>query len=151
MATRLWRPLLCCLVLSLALAGHAIADEILLLNGDRLTGTIVGAAGGKLTIKTEAAGDVTVDLAKVKSFSTTEPVVLKTGDTTVRSRVTATRPEHGATAQTTRFRAPSRDREHASRGRPCGRSSRHRAATGGRDLDRPHQVRSAHRMRHATH
>jgi putative salt-induced outer membrane protein YdiY len=75
--------------LGLALAGPAAADEILLLNGDRLSGKIVGAAGGKLTIKTDAAGDVTVDLAKVKTFSTDEPTVFKVGDTTLRSRAAA--------------------------------------------------------------
>jgi putative salt-induced outer membrane protein YdiY len=89
MATALWRPLAGALALCLVLVGGAAADEVLLLNGDRLTGTIVGAAGGKLTIKTEAAGDVIVDLAKVKTFSTTEPVVVRTGEATLRSRVTA--------------------------------------------------------------
>ena len=52
----------------------SVADEVLFLNGDRLTGTILSASGGKLTIKTEGAGDVTVDLSKVKTFSTDEPV-----------------------------------------------------------------------------
>jgi putative salt-induced outer membrane protein YdiY len=87
--TRLWRPLVVGVALGLALAGRAAADEVLLLNGDRLTGTIVSAAGGKLTIKTEAAGDVTVDLAKVKTFSTDEPVTFKIGDTVLRSRAAA--------------------------------------------------------------
>ena len=57
-----------------ALPGPASGDEVLFLNGDRLTGKILSATGGKLTIKTEAAGDVTVDMAKVKTFSTDEPV-----------------------------------------------------------------------------
>jgi putative salt-induced outer membrane protein YdiY len=87
MIARLWRPLLGGVALGLAFAGGVAADEILFLNGDRLTGTIVGAAGGKLTIKTDAAGEVTVDLARVKTFSTDEPIVLRIGDTTLRSRV----------------------------------------------------------------
>ncbi|MGH7305890.1 MAG: DUF481 domain-containing protein [Candidatus Rokuibacteriota bacterium] len=82
------RMLACALTVALALAGRAAADEILFLNGDRLTGKIVGADGGKLTIKTESAGDVTVDLAKIKTFSTDEPIVIKTGDTTLSSKVT---------------------------------------------------------------
>jgi putative salt-induced outer membrane protein YdiY len=49
----------------------------------------VSATAGKLTIKTEAAGDVTVDLAKVKTFSTDEPVVFKVGETMLRSRAMA--------------------------------------------------------------
>jgi hypothetical protein len=84
------RMLTCALVLALSLvaAGPAVADEILFLNGDRLTGKIVGAEGGKLTIKTDSSGDVTVDLSKVKTFSTDEPITLKTGDRTLRSKVT---------------------------------------------------------------
>ena len=58
-----------------------------LLNGDRLTGKIVSAAGGKLTVKTDAAGEITIDLAKVKTFSTDDPVLLKTGDATLRSKI----------------------------------------------------------------
>jgi putative salt-induced outer membrane protein YdiY len=81
--------LTCALAMSLALAGRAAADEILFLNGDRLTGKIVSADGGKLTIKTDTAGEVTVDLAKVKTFSTDEPIVIKSGDTTLSSKVTA--------------------------------------------------------------
>ena len=88
MRVRPLRILTCVLAISLALAGRAAADEILFLNGDRLTGKIVSADGGKLTIKTETAGDVTVDLAKVKTFSTDEPIVIKTGDTTLSSKVT---------------------------------------------------------------
>jgi putative salt-induced outer membrane protein YdiY len=76
------------LALSLVAASPAVADEILFLNGDRLTGKIVGGEGGKLTIKTDSAGDVTVDLSKVKTFSTDEPITLKTGDTTLSSKVT---------------------------------------------------------------
>src|SRR5262245_33921739 len=87
MAARLWRSLVVGVALGLVLVGSAAADEILLLNGDRLTGTIVSGAEGKLTIKTEAAGDVTVDLAKVKTFSTDQPIELRIGDASLRSRV----------------------------------------------------------------
>ena len=70
-------------------AGAAAADEVIFLNGDRLTGKITGAAGGRLAIRTEAAGDVTVDLSKVRTFSTDEPVVLRVGDAFFRSTVSA--------------------------------------------------------------
>ncbi len=89
MMARSLRILTCALAVALALAGRAAADEILFLNGDRLTGKIVSADGGKLTIKTDTAGEVTVDLAKVKTFSTDEPIVIKSGDTTLSSKVTA--------------------------------------------------------------
>lgn len=77
-------------VLSLLPAPGA-ADEVIFLNGDRLTGKIVSAAAGKLVLKTDAAGEVTIDLGKVKTFSTDEPVVVRpTGDTPAqRSKVTA--------------------------------------------------------------
>src|SRR5258707_3698923 len=88
MTGRSLRLLACVLTLSLVVAGRAAADEILFLNGDRLSGKIVSADGGKLTIKSETAGVVTVDLAKVKTFSTDEPIVIKTGDTTLSSKVT---------------------------------------------------------------
>ena len=58
-------------------ATPALADEVIFLNGDRLTGKIVSAAAGKLILKTDAAGDVTIDLSKVKTFSTEEPVLVK--------------------------------------------------------------------------
>lgn len=89
-------------------AAAAGADEVIFLNGDRLTGKIVGAAAGKLTLKTEAAGEVTIDLSKVRTFSTDEPVTVKrTGDTPpLRSRVAAgpegqvqTEPAPGVPAQ----------------------------------------------------
>jgi putative salt-induced outer membrane protein YdiY len=69
--------------------GRAHADEVQFLNGDRLTGKIVGAAGGKLTLKTESAGDVVIDLSKVKTFTTDGPIVVRSGDRTLRSTVTA--------------------------------------------------------------
>lgn len=65
------------------------ADEVLLLNGDRLTGKIVSATGGKLVLKTEAAGEITIDMSKVKTFSTDEPITVKVGEQTqVSSKVT---------------------------------------------------------------
>jgi putative salt-induced outer membrane protein YdiY len=68
------------IVLALMLAGPAAADEVLFLNGDRLSGKILSATGGKLVIKTDAAGEVTIDIAKVKTFSTDDPVRVKVGE-----------------------------------------------------------------------
>ena len=64
------------LILLLSPVGPARGDEVLFLNGDRLTGKILKAADGKLTIKTEGAGDVVVDMSKVKTFSTDSPVAV---------------------------------------------------------------------------
>lgn len=95
-------------VLALA-AAPAFADEVIFLNGDRLTGKIVSAAAGKLILKTDAAGEITIDLSKVKTFSTDEPVMVKKADDTpaLRTRVgvgaegqVQTEPTPGAAAQT---------------------------------------------------
>lgn len=64
------------LILVVSPAGPVRADEVLFLNGDRLTGKILKASSGKLTIKTDGAGEVTVDMAKVKTFSTDAPVAV---------------------------------------------------------------------------
>jgi putative salt-induced outer membrane protein YdiY len=75
--------------LMLAMAPAAFADEVIFLNGDRLTGKIVSASGGKLILKTDAAGEITIDLTKVKTFSTDEPIVVKVGEQNqVSSKVT---------------------------------------------------------------
>jgi hypothetical protein len=87
MLVRASRLLVSVLALSLVLAARAGADEIQLRNGDRLTGKIVSAEGGKVVIKTEATGDVTVDLSKVKTISTDEPIVVKVGDSTFKSKL----------------------------------------------------------------
>jgi hypothetical protein len=62
------------LILVLSPVGPARGDEVLFLNGDRLSGKILKAASGKLTIKTEGAGNVTLDMSKVKTFSTDAPI-----------------------------------------------------------------------------
>ena len=51
----------CCVVLC--------AEEVTLKNGDRLTGTIVSMDDKKLTVKTDYAGDITIDRAAVAQFS----------------------------------------------------------------------------------
>lgn len=63
----------------------ALGDEVIFLNGDRLTGKVVNAADGKITIQSDVAGTVTVDLAKVKTFSTDQPVELHVGEKNVLS------------------------------------------------------------------
>lgn len=80
-----WLALILAVATSIASVAHA--DQIVLKNGDRLTGKLT-AAGSKLTIETKAAGKVTVDLKDVKTFSTDEPtdIVLKDG-TKLRGRI----------------------------------------------------------------
>lgn len=67
-----YRTLACAFLLLAAVCPWAGADEVLLKNGDRLTGKI-DSDGDKLTIDTKLAGKVTVPLKNVKTFSTSAP------------------------------------------------------------------------------
>jgi putative salt-induced outer membrane protein YdiY len=80
-------------ILSLYLSSLALSDEIQFINGDRLTGKIKSAADGKMVISTDVAGDVTVDLAKVKTFTTTEPIELHVGEKNVIKTTVAAGPQ----------------------------------------------------------
>jgi putative salt-induced outer membrane protein YdiY len=65
----------------------AAADEVVLKNGDRITGTLVELAGGKLSIKTEYAGTIEIEWGKVQTFSTDGPVYLTIGENVVLATV----------------------------------------------------------------
>lgn len=68
---------------TLALAvtgGVARAGDVIFKNGDRLTGEVTDLGGGKLKIKTKVAGEITVDLKDVATFTTDKPVELKLKD-----------------------------------------------------------------------
>ena len=69
------------------LALPAAADEVILTNGDRISGTVVELAGGKLSIKTEYAGTIKIDWAKIDTFATDEPIYVRIGDNLVRATV----------------------------------------------------------------
>ena len=51
----------------------AMADEVVLVNGDKLTGTVVKVEGGKLILKTEYAGVIEIQADKVKKIKTDNP------------------------------------------------------------------------------
>lgn len=65
------------------LAPVAQADQIYLTNGDRLTGTLVRLTDGKLVLKADATGEVTIPLVDVQTFSTTSAVEVHLKDGTV--------------------------------------------------------------------
>lgn len=71
------------LLILCATAGSAPADQIVLKNGDRITGTIQSADSGKLIILSPIAGTITVALSDVKTFSTDGPIKIVLGDGTV--------------------------------------------------------------------
>jgi len=57
-------------------AGGALADEIVLVNGNTLTGTIEKVEGGKLTLKTDYSQPIEIEVAKIKKITTDKPIDL---------------------------------------------------------------------------
>jgi putative salt-induced outer membrane protein YdiY len=79
------------LVLLLSSSSLLFADQVVLKNGDRLTGTITKSDGKTLIIKTEFAGDVTVQWPAVQEITSTQPLHVATQDgKTVVGSVTTT-------------------------------------------------------------
>jgi hypothetical protein len=72
-------------VFLLIVSSAVFADQVTLKNGDRLTGSIVKSDGKALVIKTEFAGEVTVQWSAVQAIQATEPlhVDLKGGQSAV--------------------------------------------------------------------
>lgn len=62
----------CALLVLALLAVPALADEVRLANGDRITGEITARSGERLVVKTEFAGDVAVRLRDVASIAITD-------------------------------------------------------------------------------
>jgi putative salt-induced outer membrane protein len=54
----------------------ALADTVVLKNGDHLTGAVTQLAGGKLTVHTDYAGDIVITFDQVSSVKIDKPVVL---------------------------------------------------------------------------
>jgi putative salt-induced outer membrane protein YdiY len=79
------------LLVFLGLRSAAFADQIILKNGDHLTGTVVKSDGKTLVLHTEFAGDVTVQFAAITQITTDKPlhVALKNGQTVVGPITTA--------------------------------------------------------------
>src|SRR5262245_10794174 len=75
-----FRMVLCAAIVG-AVVSYVHADQIVLKNGDRISGTIESAEGGKLKIKTDYAGELTIDMANIQTFASEHPleIDLKTG------------------------------------------------------------------------
>jgi putative salt-induced outer membrane protein YdiY len=63
-----------------ALGSTLFADQVVLKNGDRLTGTITKSDDKTLLIKTEFAGDVTVQWPAVQEVTSTQPLHVTTAN-----------------------------------------------------------------------
>lgn len=80
----------CLLIVLFALAGQTLADQIVLKNGDRLTGTIVKSDGKTIVLKSDLAGEVTVALENVENVTADKPLYVTLNDgRTVSGLVTA--------------------------------------------------------------
>ena len=66
----------CVLAPLMVLAGVCSADQVVLDNGDHLTGKIVRLAGGKVVIHTDYAGDVDIDVQRVASLRTDDEMTV---------------------------------------------------------------------------
>ncbi len=75
-------------LLLLLIAIPALADQIVLKNGDRITGSITKSDGKQLVIKTDYAGDVTVKFDAIQSLTSTGDLNVTTGGKTVVGPVT---------------------------------------------------------------
>lgn len=58
------------------LSTAALADTVVLKNGDHLTGAVTQLDGGKLTVHTDYAGDIVIAFDKVSSVKVDKPIVL---------------------------------------------------------------------------
>ena len=63
-------------------AAPLAADEIYLVNGDRISGKITTMGDGKLTIESDLAGKVTIDMNNVATFKSNEPIEIQLKDGT---------------------------------------------------------------------
>jgi putative salt-induced outer membrane protein YdiY len=62
------------IVIQIVFVRPACADEVVFTNGDRLTGKILKLVEGKLVFQSDVAGEVTVDVSKIQTFSSVEPI-----------------------------------------------------------------------------
>ena len=67
-------------IVLMLLGGAACADEVLLANGDRLTGTVVAKEGDELIFKTSYAGQIKIAWGQVVRVTTEAPMSLVLAD-----------------------------------------------------------------------
>ena len=74
--------------LILLLAIPALADQVILKNGDKLTGTVAKSDGKTLVLKTDYAGDLTIKFDAIQSLTTTGDLNVTAGAKTAVGPVT---------------------------------------------------------------
>jgi putative salt-induced outer membrane protein YdiY len=66
----------------MVLAQPGYADQVHFKNGDRLSGKILRLTDGKLVMKSDNAGEVTVELANIQTLSSDKPIIVNLKDGT---------------------------------------------------------------------
>ena len=61
-------------------SGHVLADEVILTNGDRLTGKILEVKDGILTLETDYSEPIKLKFEAVQKMTSSEPVELHLTD-----------------------------------------------------------------------
>ena len=85
----------------------AAADEVYLVNGDRLSGKLIRMEAGKLVFSTEYSDEITIDWEKVADLITTDPIKVILGDGTVFEGLTSKSPVGLMRLKTKKIQAPS--------------------------------------------
>jgi len=70
-------------LLSVSLMGVATSDEVIMQNGDRLSGDVVRQDNGQLQLETEYAGTISIDWEQVHAVNLDEPVPVLLDDEAV--------------------------------------------------------------------
>jgi len=71
------------LLLLIASASMVYGDVVYFTNGDKLSGQIISLTEGKLVLKSQVAGEVTIDFSKVATLESDRTVVMHLSDGTV--------------------------------------------------------------------
>jgi len=80
-------PLAAAVVAALSAPIALAADEVVLIDGSRILGTVTGSRDGVVTVDTEFAGTLEISLDKVQSLSTAEPATLLLADESIITEV----------------------------------------------------------------
>lgn len=85
------------IVCLLPLVQSSYGDELFFKNGDHLTGKIKHLTDGKLVFISDIAGKITIDIAKIQTFSSDSPILVNLKDgTTLNQKVLSSDPNHFA-------------------------------------------------------
>ena len=77
---RLFNNLIAVITFIILASSISFAGEIVLKNGDRITGRILKQESNELSVETEAMGIVKIKLSMVQSYKTTEPLAVTLSD-----------------------------------------------------------------------